>query len=123
MLHARIPAEHNVRNSRAGVSRMLRPPAWPSQTAEHIRFMQINKACVFGLENAFYHLLFKIHPIQRMRWSWRDHMFALRKDWCLRRLSAMVLWMAVLFGGTTIAVAQNQVMGELEFEGKTKLER
>ena len=50
-------------------------------------------------------------------------MFALRKDWCLRRLSAMVLWMAVLFGGTTIAVAQNQVMGELEFEGKTKLER
>ena len=50
-------------------------------------------------------------------------MFALRKDWCSRRLPAMFVWMAVLISATPVLKAQNQVMGELEFAGKTKLEQ
>jgi hypothetical protein len=50
-------------------------------------------------------------------------MRSLRPNLCSRRLPAIFLWMAVLIGGTTITRAQNQVMGELEFDGKTKVER
>jgi len=50
-------------------------------------------------------------------------MKALRANLGSRRLPAMLLWMAVLISGTTVAKAQNQVMGELEFDGKTKVER
>jgi hypothetical protein len=36
---------------------------------------------------------------------------------------SVFVWMLVLLGSTKTVSAQNQVMGELEFEGKTKLER
>src|SRR6266436_7937946 len=40
------------------------------------------------------------------------------------RLAVSVLvWMLVMLGGTKAVMAQNQVMGELDFEGKTKVER
>ena len=35
----------------------------------------------------------------------------------------VLLWMLVMLGGTKAVTAQNQVMGELDFEGKTKVER
>ena len=36
---------------------------------------------------------------------------------------SVLLWMLVMLGGTKTVTAQNQVMGELDFEGKTKVER
>ena len=36
---------------------------------------------------------------------------------------SVLVWMLVMLGGTKTVTAQNQVMGELDFEGKTKVER
>jgi len=40
-----------------------------------------------------------------------------------RRAISVFVWMLVLISGTKMLRAQNKVVGELEFEGKTKLER
>jgi hypothetical protein len=40
-----------------------------------------------------------------------------------RRAISVLVWMLVLISGTKMLRAQNKVVGELEFEGKTKLER
>ena len=42
-----------------------------------------------------------------------------------RRRSVMIVfaWLLVMMSGPKTESAQNKVMGELEFEGKTKLER
>jgi hypothetical protein len=42
---------------------------------------------------------------------------------CWRFAVSFLLWMLVMLGGTKTVTAQNQVMGELDFEGKTKVER
>lgn len=44
-----------------------------------------------------------------------------RSQW--RRTISLFIWMVVLLSGTKTVSAQNEVMGELEFYGKTKLER
>src|ERR1043166_6751297 len=49
-------------------------------------------------------------------------MFWVKRNLGLRRVMAMVAWIA-LAGGVKIVHAQNQVMGELEFEGKSKVEQ
>jgi len=43
-------------------------------------------------------------------------------NWRLWGLASLLIWTAVLLEPKTSST-QNQVMGELEFEGKTKLER
>ena len=40
-----------------------------------------------------------------------------------RRAISVFVWMLVLISGVKMLRAQNKVVGELEFEGKTKLER
>jgi hypothetical protein len=42
---------------------------------------------------------------------------------CWRRAISVFVWLLVMMSGTKTVSAQNQVVGELEFEGKTKLER
>ena len=44
-------------------------------------------------------------------------------NWSLWPLASLVIWTAVLLDVPKASSTQNQVMGELEFEGKTKLER
>ena len=44
-------------------------------------------------------------------------------NWRLWRLASLLIWTAVLLDAPKTSSTQNQVMGELEFEGKTKLER
>ena len=44
-------------------------------------------------------------------------------NWHLWRLASLLIWTAVLLDAPKTSSTQNQVMGELEFEGKTKLER
>ena len=44
-------------------------------------------------------------------------------NWSLWPLASLVIWTAVLLDAPKASSTQNQVMGELEFEGKTKLER
>ena len=44
-------------------------------------------------------------------------------NWRLWPLASLVIWTAVLLHASKPSSTQNQVMGELEFEGKTKLER
>jgi hypothetical protein len=46
-----------------------------------------------------------------------------RKQWSWRRTASALVWMLVMLSGTKTVSAQNKVVGELEFEGKTKLER
>src|SRR5438445_10846714 len=40
-----------------------------------------------------------------------------------RRAISVFVWLLVMISGTKTLRAQNKVVGELEFEGKTKLER
>jgi len=42
---------------------------------------------------------------------------------CWRRAIIVFVWLLVMISGTKTLRAQNKVVGELEFEGKTKLER
>ena len=44
-------------------------------------------------------------------------------NWRLWGLASLLIWTAVLLDTPKTSSTQNQVMGELEFEGKTKLER
>jgi PEGA domain len=46
-----------------------------------------------------------------------------RKNFPWRHAIGIFVWMLVMLGGTKTVTAQNKVVGELEFEGKTKLER
>ena len=46
-----------------------------------------------------------------------------RKNFSWLHTFSMLVWMLVMAGGTKTASAQNKVVGEIEFEGKTKLER
>lgn len=48
---------------------------------------------------------------------------AARERMLWRRTIILFMWMIVQLSATRALSAQNQVMGELEFEGKTKLER
>jgi len=41
----------------------------------------------------------------------------------VRQIVSVLVWAAVLFGAARPVYAQNQVMGELELDGKTKVER
>ena len=43
------------------------------------------------------------------------------KDY-LRPMVSLLVWVIVLFSGSRPVMAQNKVMGELELEGKTKVE-
>lgn len=45
------------------------------------------------------------------------------REWSWRRTACALVWMLVMLSGTKPVSAQNKVVGELEFEGKTKLER
>jgi PEGA domain len=46
-----------------------------------------------------------------------------RKNFSWRHAIGIFVWTLVMFGDTKTVSAQNQVSGEIEFEGKTKLER
>ena len=67
--------------------------------------------------------IFKLHR-QKMKIEGGDMLSAKASvNWRLWRLASLLIWTAVLLDAPKTSSAQNQVMGELEFEGKTKLER